>query len=138
MQMQDSCLAGNQAGNMSITREPQKLVQCRLTRAMITHRDLSDTNHRVDVNDIVANPSGQRYRRYVVATSVTPGVKALLTQRERLCHQRSGVSSGIVGAEYPHGAGYTCDRKLTQRHRWHAALESGLTTAAGKMGMTID
>src|SRR6185436_13793298 len=80
MQVQDPGLVGHEPRDVRIGRDAQKLIERRLTRAMVADRELPDADAAVDVRDVAAHAAGQRRERHVVPTGPTPSADALLAE----------------------------------------------------------
>ena len=136
--MHDAGLAGDHDRPRVLAGDAQQLVERGLAGAVIAERDLTDADHRIDVHDVASHAAGQCYRRHVIAAGVAIGVEALFAQAAGFGQQRFCIAGNIVRAEQSDDSRDAAAGKSRQPDRRNPARETGLTTAAGHMRMTVD
>ena len=105
---------------------------------MVADRYFTDTDNRVDENDVVAYAAGQRDGRHMISASVTPRAHAFFAQRARLRHYCARIASCIIRSEYANNRGYAGAREPRKRHGRYATGEAGLAASPCDMRMAID
>ncbi len=78
--MQDTGLAGQQAGDMGIGGDTKQFVEGWLTRAVVADRYFTNPDDAIDVYDVATYAASEGYRGHMVAASVTVGVQTLFAK----------------------------------------------------------
>jgi hypothetical protein len=127
-----------QTRDMHVTCDPQNFVESWLTGAVIADGHFANANDRIKMHYIVPHTAYQGHRRQVVTASMAPGAHTFLAKCASLCQQGPGIACRIIRTQNPNNTGYAGSRESTQRYRWHSTGKTGLSTAAGHVGVAIN